>query len=214
MGTNAAQWDAARSALLIVDMQNDYLHPDGGFAAMAKAHPERGWDMGFLNSPTPAIARLASAFRSAGRPVVHVIMAHDSAYADAQWPHARLGLTGRGRDFLVENSWGAAIIDELTPQAGDLVVRKRAYNGFSNSTLDTVLRRQGVRACVVTGVTTAVCVSSTIRGGVDHGYDMVLAPDAAAETNRAWHEAEVSILSLAFAAATAPADAVIASLQR
>lgn len=211
--TRATSFDIDRSALLIVDMQNDYLHPDGGFARAAREHPERGWDMDFLRSPLPNIARLATAFRAAGRPVIFIVMAHDPAYADAQWPHRRLGLTGDGRDFLVAGSWGAEIVAELAPQPGDILVRKRAYNGFSSSTLDTVLRHYDVRACAVTGVTTAVCVSSTIRGGVDHSYDMLLVRDAVAETSRAWHEAESGILSLAFAAAAPSTDDLLAVLE-
>ena len=81
--------DPSKSALIIVDMQNDFVHPDGGFARCARENPERGWDMQFLMGTIPQVRRLLDAFRSAGRPVIYIIATHDPAYADAAWPHWR-----------------------------------------------------------------------------------------------------------------------------
>ena len=203
---------AMGSALLIVDMQNDFVHPDGGFARCARENPERGWDMAFLMGTIPQVRRLLDAFRRAGRPVIHIITTHDPAYADAQWPHWRSGLTGENRTFLIEGTWGAQIADELKPQDGEHIVIKKGYGGFSNTPLDTILRRLGVTTCVVAGVTTTVCVSTTLRGGVGHNYDMILVEDAVAETSRELHEAEVEILGRAFAAEVKTTDGVVAML--
>ena len=204
--------DTSRSALIIVDMQNDFVHPDGGFARCARENPERGWDMPFIMGTIPQVRRLLDAFRGAGRPVIHIITTHDPAYADAQWPHWRSGLTGENRTFLIEGSWGAQIADELKPHDGEHIVIKKGYGGFSNTPLDTIFRYLGVTTCVVAGATTTVCVSTTLRGGVGYNYHMILVEDAVAETDRELHEAEVKILGLAFAAEIKTTAGVVAML--
>ena len=78
--------DIARSALIIVDMQNDFVHPDGGFAHRARENPEAKIDMPFLMGTIPQVKRLADAFRQAGRPVVYVAHVLKSDYSDAQFP--------------------------------------------------------------------------------------------------------------------------------
>ena len=204
--------DPSKSALIIVDMQNDFVHPDGGFARRARENPQRDWDMQFVMGTIPQVRRLLDAFRSAGRPVIHIITTHDPAYADAQWPHWRSGLTGGNQTFLIEGSWGAQIAEQLKPLDGEHIVIKKGYGGFSNTPLDTILRRLGVTTCVVAGVTTTVCVSTTLRGGVEHNYHMILVEDAVAETSRELHEAEVKILGRAFAAEVKTTDGVVATL--
>jgi nicotinamidase-related amidase len=191
--------EISKSALIIVDMQNDFVHADGGFARCAREYPERNWDIPFVMGTIPNVKRLLDAFRDADRPVIHVITTHRPDYADAEWPHWNSGLTGGDRTFLFEGSWGAQIVDELKPLEDERIVIKKGYGGFSNTPLDTMLRYSGVSTCVVAGVTTTVCVSTTLRGGVGHNYRMILVDDATAETNRALHEAEVKILGLTFA---------------
>jgi nicotinamidase-related amidase len=95
-----------RSALIIVDMQNDFLHPDGGFAHAAREHPEANINMPFLGGTIPQASRLADAFRSAGRPVVYVAHMVKPDYSDAAFPYWRLGVgPSRGnRTFVVEGT--------------------------------------------------------------------------------------------------------------
>ena len=93
----------------------------------------------------------------------------------------------------MEGTWGAQIIDELKPQEGEHLVVKKGFGGFSNTPLDTVLRNMGVTTCVVSGVTTCVCVSNTIRGGVEYNYRMIVVGDAVAEVDRTTNEAELSV---------------------
>jgi nicotinamidase-related amidase len=85
------------------------------------------------------------------------------------------------------------------PKEGEHLVIKKGYGGFSNTPLDTILRNMGVNTCVVTGVTTAVCVSTTVRGGVEHNYRMILVSDATAETQKEFHEAELKTMARVFA---------------
>jgi hypothetical protein len=87
------------------------------------------------------------------------------------------GSLSHNRTFIAEGTWGAQIIDDLKPQEGEHLVVKKGFGGFSNTPLDTILRNMAVNTCVVTGVTTCVCVSTTIRGG-------------GAEVHRDTHEAD------------------------
>ena len=192
--------EIAKSALLIVDMQNDFVHPEGGFAQFAREAPEARIDMPFLMGTIPHVKRLADAFRTAGRPVVSIAPMVKPDYSDAQWPYWRLGLhPGADRTFIVEGTWGVQIVDALQPRAGEHLVVKKGFGGFSNTPLDTILRTMGVTTCVVAGVTTCVCVSTTVRGGVEHNYRMILVKDAVAEINRATHEAELQTMARLFA---------------
>jgi nicotinamidase-related amidase len=198
----AKEAEIDRSALIIVDMQNDFLHPDGGFAHIAREHPEANIDMPFLRGTIPQVSRLADAFRSAGRPVVYVAHVVKPDYSDAAFPYWRTGVgpSSGNRTFIVEGTWGAQIVDELKPREGEHLVIKKGFGGFAPSTpLDTILRNMGVNTCVVTGVTTCVCVSTTVRGGVEHNYRMILARDAVAEVSREAHEAELRTMDRLFA---------------
>jgi nicotinamidase-related amidase len=193
--------DIARAALVVVDMQNDFVHPEGGFAHRARANPEAKIDMPFLMGTVPEAKRLADAFRKAGRPVVYIAHVLKPDYSDAQfpyWRHAR-GDLASNRTFITEGTWGADIIDELKPKEGEHLVVKKGFGGFANTPLDTILRNLGVTTCVVCGVTTCVCVSTTVRGGVEHNYRMVLVKDAVAEVNRETHNAELDTMQRVFA---------------
>jgi ureidoacrylate peracid hydrolase len=193
--------DIGRSALLIVDTQNDFLHRDGSFSRIAREHPEAKIDMPFLVGTIPNVKRLADAFRAARRPVVYLAHVLKPDYSDAAFPYWRVGIEPESgnRTHCVEGTWGAQIIDDLTPKEGEHLVVKKGFGGFFNTPLDTVLRNLGVTTCVVSGVTTCVCVSSTIRGGVEYNYRMILASDAVAEVDRTTHEAELRTMARLFA---------------
>jgi nicotinamidase-related amidase len=191
--------DIQTSALIVVDMQNDFVHPDGHFGYVAREFPERNIDIAFLTSSIGPVKRLVDAFRRAERPVIFLAHVLKSDYSDAQFPYWRGTKPSGNRTFIVEDTWGARIVDELTPLEHEHVVVKKGYGGFSNTPLDTILRNKGVTTCVVAGVTTGVCVSTTVRGGVEHNYRMILVPDAVAEGRRELSDAEITILGRAFA---------------
>ncbi len=202
-----------KSALVIVDMQNDFVHPDGGFAHRARENPETMIDLPFLMGTIAPVKRLVEAFRRAGRPVVYIAHVLKPDYSDAQFPYWRAtrgSLTGN-RTFITEGTWGAQIIDELKPLPGEHLIVKKGFGGFSNTPLDTILRNLGVSTCVVSGVTTCVCVSTTVRGGVEHNYRMILVKDGVAEVHRDTHEAELKTMARVFADVKS-SDEVIAML--
>src|SRR5215467_5437612 len=144
---------------------------------------------------------MADAFRAAARPVVYLAHVLKADYSDAAFPYWRVGIEPRSgnRTHCVEGTWGAQIIDDLKPQEGEHLVAKKGFGGFSNTPLDTILRNLGVNTCVVSGVTTCVCVSNTLRGGVEHNYRMILVSDAVAEVSRDTHEAELKTMARVFA---------------
>jgi len=201
MATTKAGPDIAQSALIIVDMQNDFVHPEGGFAHRARENPEAKIDLPFLMGTVPHVKRLIDAFRKAGRPVIYIAHVLKPDYSDAQFPYWRAtrGSLSGNRTFIAEGSWGAQIIDELKPQEGEHLVVKKGFGGFSNTPLDTILRNLGVTTCVVCGVTTCVCVSTTVRGGAEHNYRMILVKDGVAEVHRDTHEAELKTMARVFA---------------
>ena len=203
MGANIA-----RSALIVVDMQNDFVHPDGGFAHGARENPEAKIDIPFLLGTIPQVKRLIAAFRSAARPVVYIAHVLKADYSDAQFPYWRATVGSCHRTFITEGTWGAKILEELKPDPGEHLVIKKGFGGFSNTPLDTILRNLDVHTCVVCGVTTCVCVSTTIRGGVEHNYRMVLVKDAVAEVHRDTHEAELKTMARNFADVKTTAEVI------
>ena len=189
-----------RAALLVVDMQNDFVHPDGGFGVSAR----RGGssiDFDGLTATIPMVAELIAAARAAQRPVIYIAHVLRADYSDAAYPYWRAGPPGTKRqgNFLVDGTWGAQIIDDLAPAPGEHLVVKKGFDGFSNTGLDMLLRNLGVDTCVVCGVKTCVCVSSTVRGASERNYQIVVVGDACADNTAEWHEAELVTLSRIFA---------------
>jgi nicotinamidase-related amidase len=118
--------DISKSALVIVDMQNDFVHPDGYLADRAREVPDRGIDLPFLTGSIHNVKRLATAFRAAGRPVIYLAHVVKPDYSDAQFPYWHLGLPSQGnRTFITEGTWGARIADDLEPRKEEhLIVKK------------------------------------------------------------------------------------------
>jgi nicotinamidase-related amidase len=115
-----------RSALIIVDMQSDFLHRDGSFGHVAREHPEFNIDIPFLTGTIPNV-KVADAFRAAGKPVVYLAHVLKPDYSDAAFPYWRIGIepSSGNRTHCVEGTWGAQIVDELKPlESEHLVVRK------------------------------------------------------------------------------------------
>lgn len=175
--------DLARSALLVVDMQNDFCHAEGWFGC-------RGADLGPLRRPIPVIAALTDALRSAGSRVVWLNWGVRADRANlpasvlfrgrrtaAAFGYGDPTPSGRG-PVLVQGSFGAALVDELVPGPGDLRVDKHRLSGFWDSDLDAVLRQAGITTLLFAGINTDRCVFSTLQDAGFLGYDCVLLEDA------------------------------------
>ena len=169
--------DLDRSALLIIDMQRDFLEP-GGFGAVL------GNDVGRLRCTIEPNRRLLAAWRAAGRFVIHTREGHRSDLADLP-PSKRIrgrGVLSIGDEgpmgrILVRGQPGHDIIPELVPLPGEPVIDKPGKGAFFATDIEAILRHRGVAQLVVTGVTTEVCVSTTVREANDRGFECLVVED-------------------------------------
>jgi nicotinamidase-related amidase len=165
-------------ALIVIDMQRDFVEP-GGFGASL------GNDVSLLRSIIPAVRDLLDVFRRLGLPIVHTREAHrpdlsDCPPAKRMRGHCelRIGDAGPMGRLLVDGQPGAAVIDELKPLAGEIDLPKPGKGAFYATPLQEILQRRGVTQLVFAGVTTEVCVQTTMREANDRGYECVLVEDA------------------------------------
>jgi ureidoacrylate peracid hydrolase len=204
-------FDAHDTALLVVDMQNAFCAPDGGFA-------KAGRDVTAQHSIVPTVVRLVQASRGAGLPVIWTIQenlaAEDRAALARRIPY-RLGRPAAGdpEPWCIRNSWDAELIEPLGAQqrADDHVVRKLRMSAFYSTTLDALLRIQQIRCLIVAGVNTEKCVESTVREAFFRDFDVVVPADGVATTDRSFHEDSLRKIDLYFGAVL-PASAIIGEL--
>jgi nicotinamidase-related amidase len=171
------EFDPERTALLIIDMQRDFVEP-GGFGETL------GNDVSLLREIIPPLRAVLDATREAGITVIHTREGHLPDLSDCPpaklnrgKPSLRIGDPGpRGR-ILIRGEYGHDIIDELSPAPGELVVDKPGKGSFYATGLDEVLRGQGITSLLVTGVTTEVCVHTTVREANDRGYECLVLSD-------------------------------------
>jgi ureidoacrylate peracid hydrolase len=208
--------DLARTALIVVDMQNDFLHPDGWF-------PRGGLDPSSLRKIIPTIAGLIRNARRAGLPIVWLNwgVRHDAANIPG-FVMQKATLTGRrpgygdpspsGRgNILVRGDWGAANVDELTPEPPDIIVHKHRLTGFHDNELDSLLRHRGIDTLLFTGINTDRCVFSTLTDASVRGYGCILVEDACATPSPDFVRDAVLYLIHLLHGFSASSDAVIAA---
>jgi nicotinamidase-related amidase len=169
--------DPARAALLIIDMQRDFLEP-GGFGEML------GNDVSRLRRAIEPNRRLLEAWRGAGLFVIHTREGHRPDLADLSAAKKRRGrgvtsIGDRGPlgRILVRGELGHDIIPELSPRDGEPVIDKPGKGAFFATDLHAILENRGIRQLVVTGVTTEVCVNTTVREANDRGFDCLVLED-------------------------------------
>jgi nicotinamidase-related amidase len=187
----------ARTALLVIDMQRDFLDP-GGYAAHA------GLDTGALRRPIPAIRTLLATARRLGMLVVHTREGHRPDLSDcppakrerSRAAGAEIGSDGPLGRLLVRGEFGHDFIDELQPLPGEPVIDKPGYGAFHQTDLALILHTRDIRNLILTGVTTEVCVHSTLREAVDRGYRCVLASDACGSAHPHLHEAALQMVAV------------------
>ncbi len=170
----------AKSALVVIDMQRDFLEP-GGFGASL------GNDVSLLRDTIPAVARLLEAFRSCNLPVVHTREGHRPDLSDCPPakrqrgnPELRIGDPGPMGRVLIQGEPGHAIISELSPLEGEIVIDKPGKGAFYSTSLGETLSQLGVEQLVFSGVTTEVCVQTTMREANDRGFECLLVEEATA----------------------------------
>jgi nicotinamidase-related amidase len=179
--------DPRHTALVVVDMQNDLCHPHGAFG-------RGGLDLSDIRRVIPKIAELVAAGRRHGVLIAWLQQTrYPSGLSDAP-ASERMRSRYLASERCVEGTWGHQIVDELTPEPDDLVVRKHRSSGFTGTALDMLLDSNGIETVVVCGVATEGCVDSTAREALFHNYYVICATDAMASTRRDLHDAAVTIM--------------------
>ena len=173
-------FDPKSAALIIIDMQRDFVDP-GGFGEAL------GNDVSLLRKAVPPTKRVLDAARRLGMLVIHTREGHRADLADlppSKKARGRLkvgiGDPGPMGRILVRGERGHDIIDELKPKAGEPVVDKPGKGAFYATDLDTILKSRGINQLIVCGVTTEVCVNTTVREANDRGYDCLVLEDCVA----------------------------------
>jgi nicotinamidase-related amidase len=177
-----------RAALLIIDMQRDFLEP-GGFGAAL------GNDVARLKAAVGPCQEVLAAFRRSGILVIHTREGHRPDLTDAP-PHKvergdpalRIGASGPMGRILVRGEPGHDIIPELYPAAGEPVIDKPGKGAFYQTDLDLMLRNRGIGTLFVCGVTTEVCVNTTVREANDRGYRCIVLSDCCASYFQEFHD--------------------------
>lgn len=183
------------TALLVIDMQRDFLDPEGYIA-------RTGVDVRGLRAIIPNVRSLVDGARARDIRVIHTREGHRPDLSDLPAVKARraagagapIGSMGPLGRLLVRGEPGHAIIAELEPLAGEPVIDKPGFGAFYATDLEQLLRVAGVRTLVIAGVTTDICVHSTLREAVDRGFECVTVGDACAAGDRAVHEAMLACI--------------------
>lgn len=214
--------DVARTAIVVVDMQNDFGSKGGMFDSA-------GIDITPIQAIVPRIVEVIAEARRAGMPIVFLRQQHRSDLGDAGGPdaphfikHQRMKIgtvaptrDGRPRQVLVRDTWNTDNIPELTPREGDIIVGKHRFSGFFETDLDQRLKTLGVKYLIFTGATTSICVESTVRDAMFRDYVCVVLSDGTAEpiaidAPRSNHEASLLNIELLFGWVAETADLKLA----
>jgi len=191
------QTEPSHTALVLVDLQNDFVHPEGWVASQQV--PGFHGDTGVAAAVDRA-AVLLEAARKADVLRIFVRMIGGPLYESG--PQAALYRRNHGHDrgtCVLEGTWGADVVDRLKPDGPrEVLLDKHRYSAFIGTRLDQLLRSQGIRTVVVCGVATSGCVESTVRDGFMLDHYVVLAGDACADYEPARHGAAISKMSLSF----------------
>ncbi len=212
--------DVATTALIVVDMQND-------FGAKGGMLDRAGIDITPIQGAVAPTAAALAAARQAGIQIVYLKMAIKPDLSDMGPPgspnridHERVNVgqevlapNGQKSRILIRDTWNTEILDELKPAAGDVVLYKNRFSGFYQTELDAILKKQGIRHLVFTGCTTSVCVESTVRDAMFHDYTPVVLADCMAEPigsdlPRSNHEASLFLMEQCFGAVSTSTDFV------
>ena len=201
--TDAEVLAPRHTVLLVVDMQNDFGHPQGHFAAA-------GAGVQAVERVLPAVARLVEVARELG---VLVVWIQQTTLPDGRSDSpAWLAFKSRHADefdtgYTLEGGWGQQFIEPLAPGPREPVVKKFRSSAFTHTNLDSVLRCNGIQSVVVCGCMTEGCVESTARDAGFHDYYVAVAEDAIASNTQAFHDASLMVMRSHFR--VRPAQALV-----